>query len=143
MCPDIFQQSVHCLSGAIEKFIVWMKMFRQKRFIVTHENCKTFLPQTNCITHSTHDKTSVLWSVVRHSMTCFGVLWLMWLLNIVQIQWIYKNWIKAIQPRLHVARGSSHRWGGIFFCVQVICVIMKIVTPCFNRPSLLSRSLVG
>ena len=32
---------------------------------------------------------------------------------------------------------------GFFFCVQVIYVIMKIVTPCFNRPSLLSRFLVG
>ena len=32
---------------------------------------------------------------------------------------------------------------GLFFCVHVIYVIMKIVTPCFNRPSLLSRSLVG
>ena len=42
-----------------------------------------------------------------------------------------------------VWQGSSHRWAGIFFCVQVIYVIMKIVTPCFNRPSLLSRSLVG
>ena len=27
-----------------------------------------------------------------------------------------------------------------FFCVQIIYVIVKIVTPCFNRPSLLSRS---
>ena len=30
-----------------------------------------------------------------------------------------------------------------FFCVLVIYVIMKIVTPCLNRPSLLSRFLVG
>ena len=52
-------------------------------------------------------------------------------------------WLKWRMPRLHVAWGLSHRWAGIFFCVQVIYVIMKIVTPCFNRPSLLSRSLVG
>ena len=34
---------------------------------------------------------------------------------------------------------------GLLFviCVQIIYVIMKIVTPCFNRPSLLSKSLVG
>ena len=30
-----------------------------------------------------------------------------------------------------------------FFCVQVIYVIIKIMIPCFNRPSLLSRFLVG
>ena len=29
--------------------------------------------------------------------------------------------------------GSSHYWAGIFFCIQVVQVIMKIVTPCFNR----------
>ena len=29
-----------------------------------------------------------------------------------------------------------------FFCAQVIYVIVSIVLPCFNRPSLLSRSLV-
>ena len=30
-----------------------------------------------------------------------------------------------------------------FFCVQVIYVIVKILTPCFNKQSLLSTSLVG
>ena len=30
-----------------------------------------------------------------------------------------------------------------FFCIQVVYVIVKIVTPCFNRLSLLNRSLVG
>ena len=52
-------------------------------------------------------------------------------------------WLPWCMPRLHVAWGSSHRWAGIFVCIQVTYVIMKIVTLCFNRPSLLSRSLVG
>ena len=30
-----------------------------------------------------------------------------------------------------------------FFCIQVIIVIAKIVTSCFHRPSLLSRSVQG
>ena len=30
-----------------------------------------------------------------------------------------------------------------FFCIQVIYVIVKIVTPYFHRPSLISRSVVG
>ena len=51
--------------------------------------------------------------------------------------------IRRCMPRLHVAWGSSHCWAGILFCIQVIYVIVKIVTPCFTRPSLLSRSLVG
>ena len=29
-------------------------------------------------------------------------------------------------------------WSGIFFCVQVIYVIVKIVTPCFNRLAFLA-----
>ena len=31
----------------------------------------------------------------------------------------------------------------IKFYIQVIYVIVRIVTPCINRPNLLSRSLVG
>ena len=45
--------------------------------------------------------------------------------------------LDCMLPGVQVATGLN------FFCVQVIYVIMKIVTPCFNRPSLLSRSLVG
>ena len=45
--------------------------------------------------------------------------------------------------RLHVTCMGSHSQAGSFFCIQVIYVIVKIVTPCFNRPSLLSSSLVG
>ena len=29
-------------------------------------------------------------------------------------------WLPWHMPSLHVAWGSSHRWAGIFFCVQVI-----------------------
>ena len=32
---------------------------------------------------------------------------------------------------------------GFFTVFKSFIVIVKIVTPCFNRPSLLSRSLVG
>ena len=39
--------------------------------------------------------------------------------------------------------GSSHRQVGTSFYVQVVYVIMKIVILFFNRPSLLSKSLVG
>ena len=52
-------------------------------------------------------------------------------------------WLPWLMPRLRVAWGSSHCQAGIPFCAQVIYVIMKIVTPCSNRPSLLRRSLVG
>ena len=37
----------------------------------------------------------------------------------------------------------SHHWTRIYFSVQVIYVIVRTMTPCFNKPSLLSRSLVG
>ena len=52
---------------------------------------------------------------------------------------------QCVAPMVHAQIGvhSSHCWAGIFFCVQVIYVIVEIVIPCFNRPSLLSRSLVG
>ena len=37
---------------------------------------------------------------------------------------------------------QEHYISVVDLCIQVIEVIVKIVTPCFNRPSLLSRSLV-
>ena len=33
-------------------------------------------------------------------------------------------------PIVHVAWSYSHHWAGMFFCVQVIYVIVKIVTSC-------------
>ena len=41
-----------------------------------------------------------------------------------------------------MSSGDQVTVGWDIFCVQVIFVIVKIATPCFNRPSLLSRSLV-
>ena len=43
--------------------------------------------------------------------------------------------LDCMLPGLEVTAGLG------FFCVQVIYVTVKIVPPCFNRPSLLSRSL--
>ena len=50
----------------------------------------------------------------------------------------YGTCLDCMLPGVQVITGLE-----FFFCVQVIYVIVKIVTPCFNRPSSLSRSLVG
>ena len=52
-------------------------------------------------------------------------------------------WLPWYMPKVHVAWGLSHHYAGIFFCFEVIYVIVKMVTPCFHMPSLLSSSLVG
>ena len=52
-------------------------------------------------------------------------------------------WLSWRMPRLRVAWGSGRNWAGIFTTFKSFYVIVKIVTPCFRRPSLLSRSLVG
>ena len=55
----------------------------------------------------------------------------------------YSVWLPQCMPRLQVACGSNHHGAEIFFSIQIAYVIVKIVNPCFNRPSLLSSSLVG
>ena len=45
--------------------------------------------------------------------------------------------LDSMLPGVHVTAALD------FFCVQVIYVIVKIMTPCFNRLSPLSRSPVG
>ena len=47
--------------------------------------------------------------------------------------------LDCVLPGVQVA---SH-WAGMFTKFKSFYVIVKIVTPCFRRPSLLSRSLVG
>ena len=54
----------------------------------------------------------------------------------------YSRYNEIINSVVH-SWGSSHHWAGIIFCVHVIYVIVKNVTPYFNRPRFLNRSLVG
>ena len=45
-------------------------------------------------------------------------------------------YLDCMLPEVQITAGLG------FFYIQVIYVIVKILTPCFNRPSLLSRSLM-
>ena len=51
--------------------------------------------------------------------------------------------VKRISGKNNYEILKAYIIGWDFFCIQVIYVIMKIVTPYINRPSLLSRSPVG
>ena len=42
------------------------------------------------------------------------------------IAWIHQQ---MLMPRQHVTWGSSHHWAGIFFCAQVVQVLVMTVTP--------------
>ena len=83
---------------------------------------------------------AVLLFAVSSSSICYAVL-----LILIDAPWLYKRQSIDHFPLNVIIYGNVYDALSVILykIIQVIYVIMKIVNPSFNRPILLSRSLVG